>query len=95
MAVLSNDQVAAAVRTLDGWELADGSLRRSVTFPSFLEGIEWVRTIAELAELADHHPDIDIRWRTVTFTLVTHSEGGITDKDVALAREINEAIAGQ
>ncbi len=95
MAVLSDDEVRAALGVLDGWELADGALRRSVTFPSFLEGIEWVRTIGELAELADHHPDIDIRWRTVTFTLVTHSEGGITDKDVSLAREINEAIAGQ
>lgn len=95
MAVLSDDEVRAALGVLDGWELTEGALRRSVTFPSFLEGIEWVRTIAELAELADHHPDIDIRWRTVTFTLVTHSEGGITDKDVSLAREINEALAGQ
>lgn len=95
MAVLNDDELAAALRTLNGWEHTDGALRRSVTFPSFLDGIEWVRTIAELAELADHHPDIDIRWRTVTFTLVTHSEGGITGRDVALAREINEALAGQ
>ncbi len=95
MAVLSDDEVNAALGALDGWERAEGALRRSVNFPSFLDGIEWVRTIAELAELADHHPDIDIRWRTVTFTLVTHSEGGITDKDVSLAREINEALAGQ
>ena len=95
MAVLSDDEVRTALGVLDGWEFTEGALRRSVTFPSFLEGIEWVRTIAELAELADHHPDIDIRWRTVTFTLVTHSEGGITDKDVSLAREINEALAGQ
>lgn len=95
MAVLSDEQVAAAVATLDGWEHTGGALRRSVTFPSFLEGIDAVRTVAELADRADHHPDIDIRWRTVTFTLVTHSAGGITDKDVALAGQINNALAGR
>jgi 4a-hydroxytetrahydrobiopterin dehydratase len=95
MAVLSDEQVAGAVANLDGWEHSGGALRRPVTFPSFLEGIEAVRRVAELAERADHHPDIDIRWRTVTFTLVTHSAGGITDKDVALAGQINEALAGR
>ncbi|MBI5338195.1 MAG: 4a-hydroxytetrahydrobiopterin dehydratase [Mycolicibacterium rufum] len=89
MAVLSDDQVDAALPELEGWERADGALRRSVKFPTFLDGIEAVRRVAEHAEAADHHPDIDIRWRTVTFTLVTHSEGGITDKDLAMAREID------
>jgi 4a-hydroxytetrahydrobiopterin dehydratase len=64
-------------------------LRRSVTFPSFLDGIEAVRQVAVHAERADHHPDIDIRWRTVTFALVTHSQGGITDQDVQMARELD------
>jgi 4a-hydroxytetrahydrobiopterin dehydratase len=95
MSVLSDHDVDVALKTLEGWERADGALRRSVNFPTFLDGIEWVRTVAELAELADHHPDIDIRWRTVTFTLSTHSAGGITGRDVLLAREINEALAGQ
>ncbi len=93
MAVLSNDEVGAALGTLDGWEHVDGALRRSATFTTFLVGIDAVREVAELAERADHHPDIDIRWRTVTFTLVTHSEGGITDKDVHLAREIDALLA--
>ena len=92
MAVLTDSEVADALASLDGWQHTDGALRRSVTFPSFLDGIEGVRRVADLAERADHHPDIDIRWRTVTFTLVTHSEGGITDKDVALARQINGSL---
>ena len=87
--MLSDEQVDAALSGLEGWERADGALRRSVKFPAFLDGIEAVRRVAEHAEAADHHPDIDIRWRTVTFTLVTHSEGGITDKDLAMAREID------
>ncbi|ORW63665.1 4a-hydroxytetrahydrobiopterin dehydratase [Mycolicibacter senuensis] len=93
MALLTDDQVDAALPDLDGWERADGALRRSVKFDSFLAGIEAVRRVAERAEAADHHPDIDIRWRTVTFALVTHSEGGITDKDVTMAGEINRILA--
>lgn len=89
MAVLSDDEVDAAAAALDGWQRSDGALRRSVTFPSFLDGVDAVRAVAEAAERADHHPDIDIRWRTVTFALSTHSEGGITEKDVQLAREID------
>jgi 4a-hydroxytetrahydrobiopterin dehydratase len=89
MAVLTDDQVDAALPDLDGWERSDGALRRSVKFPAFLDGIDAVRRVAEHAEAQDHHPDIDIRWRTVTFTLVTHSAGGITDKDVQMARDID------
>lgn len=92
MAVLSDDEVDVAIAALPGWQRVDGTLRRSATFASFLDGIAAVGEVAELAERADHHPDIDIRWRTVTFTLVTHSEGGITGKDVALAGQISEVI---
>lgn len=92
MAVLTDDQVDAALPELNGWERADGALRRSVKFPAFLDGIEAVRRVAERAETADHHPDIDIRWRTVTFVLVTHSEGGITEKDLGMAREIDAIV---
>jgi len=95
MALLTDEQVDAAARDLDGWERADGALRRSVKFGSFLDGIDAVRRVAEHAERKDHHPDIDIRWRTVTFALVTHSEGGITDKDVQMAREIDEILSGR
>lgn len=94
MALLSNDEVDAAAADLDGWQRTDGALRRSVTFPSFLDGIEGVRRVAEHAEHADHHPDIDIRWRTVSFALSTHSEGGITDKDVQMAAEIDRILSG-
>lgn len=92
MPVLTDEQVDAATADLEGWERIDGALRRSVKFGAFLDGIEAVRRVAEHAEREDHHPDIDIRWRTVTFALVTHSQGGITDKDVQMAREINEIL---
>ncbi|WP_407689673.1 4a-hydroxytetrahydrobiopterin dehydratase [Mycobacterium sp. HUMS_1102779] len=94
MAVLSDEQVDAALAELSGWERADGALRRSIKFPAFLDGIDAVRRVAEHAERKDHHPDIDIRWRTVTFALVTHSEGGITQNDLAMARDINGIVGG-
>ena len=65
---------------------------RSVEAGSFLEGIELVRRVAEAAEASDHHPDIDIRWRTVTFRLSTHSEGGLTDKDLVMAGTIDKLV---
>ena len=92
MAVLTDDQVDAALPDLPGWERADGALRRSIKFPTFLDGIDAVRRVGERAEEKDHHPDIDIRWRTVTFVLVTHSAGGITGNDLGMAREINEIV---
>jgi 4a-hydroxytetrahydrobiopterin dehydratase len=92
MPVLTDEQVDAAAKSLDGWERVDGALRRSVRFGAFLDGIDAVRRVAEHAERKGHHPDIDIRWRTVTFALVTHSEGGITDKDVQMAAQINQVI---
>jgi 4a-hydroxytetrahydrobiopterin dehydratase len=93
MAVLTDEQVDAALPELNGWERKGGALRRSVKFPEFLAGIEAVRRVAQRAEEKDHHPDIDIRWRTVTFALVTHSDGGITEKDFALAHDIDAIVA--
>jgi 4a-hydroxytetrahydrobiopterin dehydratase len=94
MAVLTDEQVEAALPDLPGWELSDGALRRSIKFPAFLDGIDAVRRVGEHAEEKDHHPDIDIRWRTVTFALVTHSERGITENDVNMARDINQIVGG-
>ena len=90
--MLTDEQVDAALPDLNGWERSEGALRRSVKFPSFLAGIDAVRRVAEHAEAQDHHPDIDIRWRTVTFALVTHSAGGITQNDIEMARDIDRIL---
>ena len=92
MAVLSDEHVDAALPDLNGWERADGALRRSIKFPSFLAGIDAVRRVAERAEEKDHHPDIDIRGRKDTFALVPHSVGGITENDLMMAREIDQIV---
>lgn len=69
----------------EGWEEQDGALVRTFELGSFAEAIAFVGRIAEAAEAANHHPDIDIRYRRVTVRWMTHSDGGITDKDRELA----------
>lgn len=78
---------------LTHWTVAEKSLTRTVELTSFPAAIEVVNRVADAAEEADHHPDIDIRWRTLTFTLSTHSAGGLTQKDVDLARRIDALTA--
>lgn len=90
--MLTDEQVDATLSDLNGWRRAEGTLRRSIKFATFLDGIDAVRRVAEHAESKNHHPDIDIRWRTVTFALVTHSAGGITKNDIDMARDINEIL---
>jgi 4a-hydroxytetrahydrobiopterin dehydratase len=79
---------------LSAWNYADGSLFRSVEAPTFMAGIRLVEEVASAAEELDHHPDIDIRWTTITFRLSTHSARGVTENDVQLAERIDEIAAG-
>ena len=91
--VLDEERIERALTTsLPSWRHEGGELVRVVELVSFPQAIEVVDRVAVLAERADHHPDIDIRWRTLTFHLSTHSAGGITDKDLALAEQIDATI---
>jgi 4a-hydroxytetrahydrobiopterin dehydratase len=91
--LLTQEEIDAALRgDLPAWSQQGNAITRSVKADSFPAGIELVRRVAEAAEAADHHPDIDIRWRTVTFTLSTHSEGGLTSRDLDLAARIDQLV---
>ncbi len=91
--LLDDDAVTTALSALPGWERDGDALVRTASLPSFPAAIAVVDRVAEIAESNDHHPDIDIRWRSVTFRCSTHSEGGITALDVALATAISEQVA--
>ena len=93
MALLTSDEITAQLRRVADWRQTDQAIRRQFAFSSFLEAIRFVNTVAALAEAADHHPDIDIRFKRVTMTLSTHSAGGLTVKDFALAEQIDRAAA--
>jgi 4a-hydroxytetrahydrobiopterin dehydratase len=88
---LSDIEIQRELGALPGWTRKGNSLTKSFAFPSFAAGIGWVRRVAELADLRDHHPDLDIRYTRITVSLSTHAAGGITSKDLELARAI-EAI---
>lgn len=90
--VLSNDAVAQALADLPGWAGNSLALQRSVEFSDFRSAIHAVTEVANVAEALDHHPDIDIRWRTVTFSVSTHSAGGVTSRDIDLARRISQIV---
>lgn len=91
MSKLSEPEVREAIQELPGWVDQDGKLTKTFTHSSFPEAIVFVNAVAHIAELANHHPDIDVRYSNITLSLVTHDEGGITPRDVALARQV-EAI---
>ncbi|GAA0604544.1 4a-hydroxytetrahydrobiopterin dehydratase [Sporichthya brevicatena] len=94
VALLSEDDVTAGLADLNGWTGDTAEIRRSYAAPDFPTAIRLVDAVAVAAEEMDHHPDMDIRWRTVHFTISTHSAGGVTELDLALARKIDEAAAG-
>src|SRR5574342_654558 len=90
--LLSADEVAAGVASLTGWSGGPSGITRTAFLPSFLDAIGVVDRVAVIAEEMDHHPDIDIRWRNLTFACATHSAGGVTAKDLDLARRIDEVL---
>ncbi len=93
MALLSDDELQAHLGDLPGWEAAQGEIRKQFELADFRAAVAFVVRIAFEAEAADHHPDLDNRYRRVTVALSTHSEGGVTAKDVDLATAI-QAVAG-
>ncbi len=72
-----------------GWSLDGETLRRTFQFADFREAMGFVTTVALSAEVADHHPDIDVRWNKVSIALTTHEAGGLTARDTDLAAEID------
>src|SRR5437763_310552 len=92
MARLTESEISAALTELPDWTRAGDSLMRTIRFPEFMAGIGFLNRIAELAEAADHHPDVDIRYRTLRFALTSHDEGGLTQRDLAMAKQIDGAL---
>jgi 4a-hydroxytetrahydrobiopterin dehydratase len=89
---LTTDQISAALRDLPEWSGDENGLRRTVELPSFRDAVDAIVRIADVAEEMDHHPDIDLRWRTLHLAVVTHSAGGVTDNDLELARRIDQLL---
>lgn len=89
---LSPAEIEDVLRAHPGWKLKDGKLVRECTFHDFPEAIAFVNRVAAIAEDANHHPDIDIRYNRVLLALVSHDAGGITGRDDAMAGRISAEL---
>ncbi|HSM84771.1 MAG TPA: 4a-hydroxytetrahydrobiopterin dehydratase [Candidatus Limnocylindrales bacterium] len=93
MAVLNDSEIKQALQKLPGWRQNGKAIQRVFEFADFKAAMQFVNRIADAAEQANHHPDIDIRYNKVTMALVSHDSGGVTDRDVRMAERINQ-VAG-
>lgn len=91
---LSPDELAAALTGLPLWGGGTTGLHRSAELPTFRGAVDAIVAIADVAEEMDHHPDVDLRWRTLHLHLVSHSAGGVTELDLELARRIDALLPG-
>lgn len=86
---LTESEIQSHLSAVTGWKLEGNQIRKEFSFSDFVHAMGFVNSVALLAERANHHPDIDIRWNVVRLTLSTHSAGGLTEKDFALAKAID------
>ena len=93
MAVLTDAEIQQALGSLQGWQRNGTAIQRVFRFPDFKAAMQFVNKVADAAEEANHHPDIDIRYSTVTTALVSHDSGGVTQRDILMAGKIDR-IAG-
>lgn len=89
MAILDPNQITQELKQLSGWSLAGKAIERRYEFPDFAAAMAFVNRVADLAEAANHHPDIDIRYNKVVLSLISHDSGGVTSRDVKMAHTIN------
>ncbi len=93
--LLAESDIAAALDERHAWRREGAELVREIRCPTFMDAIRLVNQVAEAAEAADHHPDIDIRWRRVTFRLTTKAAGGLTERDLGMAATIDGLVPGE
>jgi 4a-hydroxytetrahydrobiopterin dehydratase len=86
---MTSDEVAERLGSTGGWEFKDGALVKRFEFENFAESLKFVNKVGEIAEAADHHPDISFGWGYAELRTVTHDRGGVTDVDFALVEKIN------
>ena len=87
--ILDEAELSEALERLYGWSVDGEAIKKRMTFPDFAKSLELVNRIGDLAEAADHHPDITFGWGYAEIALTSHDRGGITDVDIALAKQID------
>jgi len=90
--LLSDPEISFRLRTLKGWKHVGAFIEKTFEFPTFMEGMAFVGEVARVAEREEHHPDIHVRYTTITLSVQTHSEGGVTEWDLDLAQAIERML---
>jgi 4a-hydroxytetrahydrobiopterin dehydratase len=89
MALLSDEQIETRLAQLSGWQHGGGAISKQFKCEDFVGSVKFVQSLVEPAEAMGHHPDLEISWDTVTVTISTHSEGGLTGADFELAEKVD------
>lgn len=89
--LLSPEQIHKKLQAVQGWKLVDNSVVKTYRFPDFATPLQLVNTVGVMAEHYNHHPDILLKYGEATFSLTTHEAGGVTEKDLDMALEIEKA----
>jgi 4a-hydroxytetrahydrobiopterin dehydratase len=95
MAKLTDEEVRSALEQLPAWGREEDEIVREFELPTFPEAIEFVVKVGDLAQAADHHPDLDIRYTKVRVALTSHDEGGLTSRDTGLAKKIDALASAE
>ena len=88
MALLSNKEIDSALEYLDGWVLSKNKILKNISFDTYLNGIEFVNSLATIAEEKNHHPDLNVGWCRVEVIFTSHDQGGVTEQCIEMAKMV-------
>ena len=92
MALLSNKEIDSALEYLDGWVLSKNKILKNISFDTYLNGIEFVNSLARIAEEKNHHPDLNVGWCRVEVIFTSHDQGGVTDQCIEMAKMVESIL---
>ena len=95
VAKLETKEIEQRLKPLEGWNYRDNAIAKLFRFKEFMEGIQFINTVAGAAEAMDHHPDISVNYTRITFTCTSHDSGGVTERDFKLANGFEEAYTAR
>jgi 4a-hydroxytetrahydrobiopterin dehydratase len=93
MSLLTTSDIQASLRALDGWSEQNNAIHKTIKFDSYMDGINFVNQLAEVAETHNHHPDLMVGWCSVDVTFTSHDQGGVTNQCIAMANEIEKILS--
>ena len=92
MSLLTTSDIQASLRALDGWSEQNNAIHKTIKFDSYMDGINFVNQLAEVAETHNHHPDLMVGWCRVDVTFTSHDQGGVTNHCISMAKAVESIL---